>query len=271
MTDRTMNMALESPPLSSHAPVPHVVAKNVTKRFRASSSSESEVVAVDDASFTLHRSTFTSIVGPSGCGKTTLLRIIAGLETLSAGQLSVMQTDSSRPINAMVFQDQSVFPWMTTRENIEYGLRASGFKRDRRREISDRWLAKVGLQDFSDSYPHQLSGGMKQRTSLARALALRPELLLMDEPFAAVDEQTRLTLQNELLGLWDESPTTVVFVTHSIEEALTLSDEVIVMAARPARVVDRIVVPFDRPRNAIALRSDPAFGELMQRIWKELG
>ncbi len=247
----------------------HVIASDVVKRFPGSIKN-SDVVAIDGVSFQLSRRTFTSIVGPSGCGKTTLLRIIAGLESLTTGELRVAHADVSRPINTMVFQEQSIFPWMTVRQNIEYGLQVLGHGRTARKQESDFWLSKVGLIGFENSYPATLSGGMKQRTSLARSLATKPELLLMDEPFAAVDEQTRLTLQNALLKIWDETRTTVIFITHSIEEALTLSDEILIMGARPGRIIDRISIPFERPRDAIELRTNPLFGELMMRIWNKL-
>ncbi len=175
---------------------------------------------------------FFCIVGPSGCGKTTLLRILAGLETRTAGRIEVSSDQSGdhdrsgrgnatlRPLNSMVFQEQSIFPWMSVRDNVAFGLKARGFSKGERYAIADPFVHKVGLQGFEDALPHQLSGGMKQRVSIARAFANDPEVLLMDEPFAALDEQTKLILQAELLRIWDESRKTVLYVTHSIDEAM---------------------------------------------------
>jgi len=175
---------------------------------------------------------FFCIVGPSGCGKTTLLRILAGLETRTAGRIEVSSDQSGdhdrsgrgnatlRPLNSMVFQEQSIFPWMSVRDNVAFGLKARGFSKGERYAIADPFVHKVGLQGFEDALPHQLSGGMKQRVSIARAFANDPEVLLMDEPFAALDEQTNLILQAELLRIWDESRKTVLYVTHSIDEAM---------------------------------------------------
>jgi len=217
---------------------------------------------------------FFCIVGPSGCGKTTLLRILAGLETQSGGHIEVARDDGSagRPLNAMVFQEQSIFPWMNVRDNVAFGLKARGMSRQARYEIAEPYIRKVGLGGFKDALPHQLSGGMKQRVSIARAFANDPEILLMDEPFAALDEQTKLILQAELLRIWEETRKTVLYVTHSIDEAIVLGDRILVMSARPGRVKEIIEVDavFGRPRSVEAVRSDEQFGRFFGRIWRLL-
>jgi NitT/TauT family transport system ATP-binding protein len=226
---------------------------------------------------------FFCIVGPSGCGKTTLLRILAGLETSSTGSIEVDRESlvpdgaggrdaAKRPLNSMVFQEQSIFPWLNVRDNIAFGLKAQGRGRRDRYEIVRQYVQKVGLDGFEDALPHQLSGGMKQRVSIARAFANDPEILLMDEPFAALDEQTRLILQAELLRVWGETHKTVVYVTHSIDEAIVLGDRVMVMSARPGRVKDVLDVGgvFGRPRRVEAVKSSPQYGEMFARVWGQL-
>jgi NitT/TauT family transport system ATP-binding protein len=225
---------------------------------------------------------FFCIVGPSGCGKTTLLRILAGLVGRSAGAIELMRDAAApgggdgaatgRPLNSMVFQEASIFPWMTVRNNVAFGLKARGFDRRQRYAIADPYIRKVGLGGFEDALPHQLSGGMKQRVSIARALANDPEMLLMDEPFAALDEQTKLVLQSELLRIWEESRKTVLYVTHSIDEAIVLADRIMVMSARPGRVKDIIDVAtvFGRPRQIDAVKSSPHYGAVFGRIWELL-
>ena len=222
---------------------------------------------------------FFCIVGPSGCGKTTLLRILAGLVGRSAGSIEVARdaegataargTLAARPLNSMVFQEASIFPWMTVRDNVAFGLKARGFDRKDRYAIAEPYIRKVGLGGFEDALPHQLSGGMKQRVSIARALANDPEMLLMDEPFAALDEQTKLVLQAELLHIWEESRKTVLYVTHSIDEAIVLADRILVMSARPGRVKDIVDVGrvFGRPRQVDSVKSSPHYGEVFGRVW----
>jgi NitT/TauT family transport system ATP-binding protein len=227
---------------------------------------------------------FFCIVGPSGCGKTTLLRILAELETRTAGQIDVAYdtsgehdhsargSASSRPLNSMVFQEQSIFPWMSVRDNVAFGLKARGYSKSERYAIADPFVRKVGLTGFEHALPHQLSGGMKQRVSIARAFANDPEVLLMDEPFAALDEQTKLILQAELLRIWEDSRKTVLYVTHSIDEAIVLADRVLVMSARPGRIKDIIDVRsvFGRPRQVELVKSSPEYGDLFGRIWSQL-
>src|SRR5213075_2007053 len=199
-----------------------------------------------------------------------LLRILAGLETAGSGSAAIAADNPMKPLNAMVFQGESIFPWMTVWDNAAYGLR---MRRAPRQEIKDSvstWLERTGLAKFSHLYPHQLSGGMKQRVSIARAFANDPEILLMDEPFSALDEQNKTMLQEELLRIWDETRKTVVFITHSVDEAVTLGDRILVMTAHPGRAKRVIDVPFERPRHVLELRARPAYGELVYTIWGQL-
>ncbi len=225
--------------------------------------------ALDDVNLSVGAGEFCSIVGPSGCGKTTLLRILAGLERRTGGEVE-MPVAEERPLTAMVFQEQSVFPWMTVEENVAYGLRMRRVPGPIRRETVRYYLDKVGLTQFARAYPFQLSGGMKQRVSVARAFANDPEILLMDEPFASLDEQTKVLLQDELLRIWEGSRKTVVFITHSIDEAVALGDRVLVMTARPGRIKADIPVTLPRPRSVLELKGSPAFAELVGRVWSLL-
>ncbi|OWW22853.1 ABC transporter ATP-binding protein [Noviherbaspirillum denitrificans] len=229
-----------------------------------------KVTALRDVSLSVRRGEFCCLVGPSGCGKTTLLRIVAGLETHTSGELHLAHFDRSKPLHSMVFQEQSVFPWMTVERNVEYGLKMRGVPAAERRDVVLHYLDKVGLSAFRNAYPHQLSGGMKQRVSIARAFANDPEILLMDEPFAALDEQNKAILQEELLRIWEESKKTVLFITHSIDEALVLSDRALVMTARPGTLKADIPVTLARPRGAYDVRSSEGYGELSTRLWREL-
>ena len=216
---------------------------------------------------------FLCIVGPSGCGKTTLLRILAGLERQTAGTIDILRENSSHgPLNSMVFQEQSIFPWLNVRDNVAFGLKAQGKGRMERYRMVEPYIRKVGLSGFEDALPHQLSGGMKQRVSIARAFATDPEMLLMDEPFAALDEQTKLILQAELLRIWDEMRKTVVYVTHSIDEAIVLADRILVMSARPGRIKEMLDIQqvFGRPREVEKVKSSAQYGELFGRVWGQL-
>lgn len=213
---------------------------------------------------------FRVIVGPSGCGKTTLLRILAGLDRPTAGQVRTTTTSGAVARKAMVFQGQSVFPWLTVRENVAYGLKLEGAGRRERRQRADELLQIVGLSRFAGAYPHQISEGMRQRVAIARALAIDPNVLLMDEPFGSLDEQNRFLLQEELVRIWDETGKTVVFITHSLDEALVMGDRIAVMGAGPGHIKALIDVPFERPRSLIAIRSDPRYGELFGQLWSLL-
>ena len=211
----------------------------------------SETSALVDINLQIEEGEFVCLLGPSGCGKSTLLKIIAGLIPATSGRIAIngRSVSSPGPERAVVFQDYALFPWMSVRDNVEFGLEARKIPAAERREASRGLLKVVGLSDFADRFPHQLSGGMKQRVSIARALAVDPSLLLMDEPFGALDAQTRQLLQDELLRIWREYRKTVVFVTHSIEEAIYLSDRIVVMTARPGRVKEIVMVSETRPRD----------------------
>ena len=248
-----------------------IVLRGVKKRF---SVGPLRIDALEGIDLEVRAGEFFCIVGPSGCGKTTLLRILAGLETKSAGKIEIARETlrsgtAARPLNSMVFQEQSIFPWKSVRDNVAFGLKARGFSRRERYEIAEAYIRKVGLAGFEHALPHQLSGGMKQRVSIARAFANDPELMLMDEPFAALDEQTKLVLQAELLRIWEEARKTVVYVTHSIDEAIVLADRILVMSARPGRIKDIIDIGaiFPRPRHVDSVKSSARYGEVFGRIW----
>lgn len=240
---------------------------HVSRRFPMRSG---EVVALDDINLSVRRGEFLAIVGPSGCGKTSLLRVLGNLDKHNQGDIRVRRFDRSRPENAIVFQQESIFPWMTIRQNVGYGLKIRRAPKSVVKEQTDKYLEMTGLEQFADAYPHQLSGGMKQRVAVARAFANDPEVLLMDEPFAALDEQTKAMLQQELLRIWDTTRKTVLFITHSVDEAVVLADRIIVMSARPGRVMKDIEVPFSRPRDVLGLRNQPEYSELVGEIWQAL-
>ncbi|TFL14781.1 ABC transporter ATP-binding protein [Pusillimonas caeni] len=210
---------------------------------------------------------FLCIVGPSGCGKSTLLRIMADLETYTSGHIEIHHTDSARALTSMVFQEHALFPWMTVLENAGFGLEMAGLPCAQRNELVRSFLHKVGLADFEDYYPAQLSGGMRQRVSLVRAFVNNPEVLLMDEPFAALDAQNKIMLQRELVQIWEANRKSVVYITHSIDEALFLGDRIAVMGSAPGRIVEIIDVPFPRPRDIFGVQSEPRHGELAHHIW----
>jgi NitT/TauT family transport system ATP-binding protein len=252
------------------APMQQVAQIQINQLGKQFIGTNGTVTALQDVTLSIRRGEFCCLVGPSGCGKTTLLRIVAGLETHTSGELHLSHFDRSKPLHSMVFQEQSVFPWMTVERNVEYGLKMRGVPRAERRDTVRHYLDKVGLSGFRNAYPHQLSGGMKQRVSIARAFANDPEILLMDEPFAALDEQNKAILQEELLRIWEESKKTVLFITHSIDEALVLSDRALVMTARPGTLKADVAVTLARPRGAYEVRSSEGYGALSQRLWREL-
>ncbi len=228
-------------------------------------------VALQDFTLSVDDGEFVCIVGPSGCGKTTVLRIAAGLETPSAGSVAIAPgADRGRPQNAMVFQEHGLFPWMTVVDNVAYSLEMRGVAKRERRERVMPFLDKIGLARFHKHYPRQLSGGMRQRVSLARAFVADPEILLMDEPFAALDAQNKLILQEELLRIWEGSAKTVLFITHGIDEAIALSDRIVVMTAQPGRIKEIVPIDFPRPRSVAELRADPRFGAMELSIWRML-
>jgi NitT/TauT family transport system ATP-binding protein len=229
------------------------------------------VVALDDVSFTIGNGAFVTVVGPSGCGKSTLLQIIDGLVKPTSGTVTIDGRLISSPgrERAMVFQEASLLPWFTTLRNCAYGLECQGMNRREAEKRARGLLEMVGLTGFEHHYPSELSVGMQQRANLARAIAVDPEVLLMDEPFAALDAQTRELMQAELLDIWARTRKTVVFITHQIDEAIYLSDRVIVMSARPGRIIDDISVELGRPR-ALDIKRSPEFAALEQRIWSRL-
>jgi NitT/TauT family transport system ATP-binding protein len=224
-----------------------------------------------DVEFDVGGREVVAIVGPSGCGKTTLLRCIDGLLPADAGEIWVDAQRIACPIAgvAMVFQHFGLFPWKTVYDNVAYGLRMAGAPRDEIARRVPHFIRLVGLSGFEKAYPYQMSGGMQQRCGLARALAIEPTVLLMDEPFAAVDAQTREILQFELLRIWEQKPTSMVFVTHSIEEAVLMGDRVFVLKGRPSRIAETIVIDLPRPRTRATLRL-PRFAELREQVWGTL-
>jgi NitT/TauT family transport system ATP-binding protein len=249
---------------------PVIVAENASKLFL-----DGTVVAFRQLSLQVRRDEILCIVGPSGCGKTTLLRCIAGLTDLSTGRLTVHGDEvKGRPPDgvAVVFQHFGLLPWKTVFENAAFGLAMAGTPAGEIKRRVEHYLELVGLTGFDQHYPYQLSGGMQQRVGLVRALAMNPSVLLMDEPFAALDAQTREVLQEELLQLMErpEERKTMVFITHSIDEAILLGDRIAVMSARPGRIKEMLDVPFGHPRDGNALRADPRFAEMRAHIWREL-
>jgi ABC-type nitrate/sulfonate/bicarbonate transport system ATPase subunit len=214
---------------------------------------------------------FITILGPSGCGKSTLLRIVAGLDHPTSGKvlLDGIAVTGPGPDRGMVFQSYTLFPWLTVEENICFGLRERGVAPARQAEVARHWLDKVGLVGFERHFPKQLSGGMQQRTAIARALANDPKILLLDEPFGALDNQTRGLMQELLLGIWEASKTTVLFVTHDIEEAIFMAGRVVVMSARPGAIKAEVAVPLAHPRH-YTVKTTPAFSTLKARLTEEI-
>jgi len=242
---------------------PKIRIKHLIKRFQS-------LIAIDDVSLDIEEGCFFAIVGPSGCGKTTMLRILGGLETVTAGEVEWATPKPGRPQYSMIFQGDSIFPWMTVWDNAAYGLRMRKAPTDEVNAAVAMWLDRTGLTAYARLYPHQLSGGMRQRVSIARAFANDPEVLLMDEPFSALDEQNRTILQQELLRIWEVDKKTVVFITHSVDEAVTLADKIMVMTANPGRTKTIIEVNLERPRNVLELRNDPRYGRIVYGIWGQL-
>lgn len=249
--------------------------RNVNRDYqikRNASGEEQIFSALQDVNLTVNKGEFLTIVGPSGCGKSTLLDLIAGLALPTSGELFIDGKKITKPAldRGIVMQGYALFPWRTVRHNVEFGLEVKGVPKKDRQEISDRFLKLVNLSGFADRYPYELSGGMKQRVAIARALAYDPEVLLMDEPFAAVDAQTRETLQDELLRIWEETRKTIIFVTHSIDEAVALADRVAVMSANPGKVKEIVQVGLPRPRRVGDVLSTADFSLIRYRIWELL-
>ena len=243
-------------------PLPAAIdVQSVTKRFAGPAG---DVVSLQDAQLSVAAGEFVCLIGASGCGKSTLLRIIAGFETATGGRVVVRgkPVEGPGPERGMVFQDYGLFPWLSVRRNIGFGPESRGKGRREVAEITGRFLDMIGLAAFADAYPHQLSGGMKQRVAIARVLANDARVVLMDEPFGALDAMTRERLQDELLGLWASTGLTVVFVTHAIEEAIFLADRVVVMSPGPGRIVRDVRVELPRPRDV----SSPEFNALRREL-----
>ena len=245
-----------------------IAVRAVTRRFR---SSHGDTLALQHTDFDVDENDFVTILGPSGCGKSTLLRIIAGLDHPTSGEVLLDGTRIAGPgpDRGMVFQSYTLFPWLTVRENVCFGLRERGVPRAEQDGIARDFIERVGLAGFERHYPKQLSGGMQQRTALARALANDPRVLLMDEPFGALDHQTRELMQELLLGIWEAQHKTVLFVTHDIDEAVFMANRVVVMSARPGRIkVDR-AVPLAHPRH-YSIKTTPAFAELKAELTEQV-
>ena len=267
-SDVVQPSATTGPAIGSRAPV--LEAIDVAKVYVRSRTGE-EVAALERISLRIETGQFVSIVGPSGCGKSTFLNIVDGLMDPTGGEIRVAGRTVTGPGHdrAVVFQDSSLLPWYTVSRNVMYGLECQGVPRTEARERAQRFITMVGLEGFEQHYPHELSGGMQQRVNLARALAVDPQLLLMDEPFAALDPQTREMMQGELLRIWEAAEKTVLFITHAMSEAIYLSDRVIVMSARPGRIIADIPIDIPRPRALAARRSDEMVAYERQ-IWEIL-
>ncbi|MBB4187731.1 NitT/TauT family transport system ATP-binding protein [Sinorhizobium terangae] len=257
-------------------PVPHAVGGQTPKAMvsiDAVTMSFGAYVAVQDVNLTVADGEFLAIVGPTGCGKSTILNAIAGLLKPAAGTVSIDGAAVKGVQNAIgyLFQQDALLPWKTALENVELGPMFKGVDASERRERSIAWLAKVGLKGFEHRYPHQLSGGQRKRVQMAQALITGPKVILMDEPFSALDIHTRHLMQNELLRLWQEERRAVVMITHDLEEAIALGDRVVVLAAGPrSRVIDSFTVDLDRPRDVAEIKLDPRFMDLYRNIWASL-
>ena len=229
----------------------HEIAIEIQGVHKVFGSDANRVVALNDVSLTIGKDEFVCVVGPSGCGKTTLLNLLAGFEPPTLGQVRAFghEIKAPGPDRTMMFQDYALFPWLTVKGNIEYGLKRRGIGRDERKHIIQHYVDLIDLKGFERKYPQQLSGGMRQRVALARALAVNPSVLLMDEPFAALDSFTRERMQDELVSVWQREKKAVFFITHNIDEAIKLADRIVVMSPRPGRIVEIIAVNARRPRD----------------------
>jgi NitT/TauT family transport system ATP-binding protein len=250
-----------------------IVVENISKTFRIRRSGEKAVdfTAIRNVNLQIQDGEFLAIVGPSGCGKSTLLDIVAGLGIPSSGDIYIdtQRVEGPNQDRGIVLQGYALFPWRNVRKNVEFGLEIKHTPKGQRNEISKKFIELVGLKGFEERYPYELSGGMKQRVAIARALAYDPKVLLMDEPFAAVDAQTKETLQEELLRIWEETHKTIIFITHAIEEAVFLADRVAVMTGGPGTIKDVLNINLPRPRNA-ETRSSAKFNNIRYGIWELL-
>ena len=247
--------------------------RNLSKKFKSTSSDKAEYVnAIENIDLTIGDGEFVSIVGPSGCGKTTLLNILAGLDKPTEGEiiLNGHEIDGTGPDRIMVFQENALFPWLKVIENVEFGLKVAGLQKDKRRQIALSHLETMQLTKFADSYVYQLSGGMKQRVALARALVLDPEILLMDEPFASLDSQTRDLLSVELQLIWSRTRKNIIFVTHNIMESVCLGDKVFVFTSRPGKIKREITINHRRPRLTEDDELKPFYREVLGELRSEI-
>jgi NitT/TauT family transport system ATP-binding protein len=243
-----------------------IVVERVSKTF--ADPRGRDLVALGPVSFAVESREFVALLGPSGCGKSTLLGIIAGLLPATSGQVSFegAARPGRAPITATVFQEFALFPWRTARGNVEFGLEELGVSGFERAERTRHYLDLTGLAGFEEKYPHQLSGGMRQRVGIARALAVEPAVLLLDEPFSALDAQTRTLLMDELLAIWERTRQSILYVTHNIQEAVFMADRVIVLSRRPGEVLDVVPIKLARPRRE-SQQGDPVFAQAVDRIW----
>lgn len=252
-----------------------IVVDNIRKVYDVRSQNgqgNEKFIAVDNFNLKVRKGEFITVVGPSGCGKSTFLDILAGLSKPTSGNVYIDGKLITGPAldRGIILQGYALFPWRTVEKNIEFGLEIKKIPKEERKKISEKFIDLVGLKGFENRYPHELSGGMKQRVAIARALAYDPEVLLMDEPFAAVDAQTRESLQEELLNIWEKTNKTIVFITHSIEEAVFLADRVVIMATNPGRIKEIINVKLPRPRINSQIRTSQEFNSNRNRIWELL-
>jgi NitT/TauT family transport system ATP-binding protein len=256
---------------SRENPMPVLEVRSLRKVYALDEEGIPSVEALRDINLTVNRGEFVSIIGPSGCGKSTLFGIIGGINESTSGQVLVKGeiVHGPHPSIGMVFQEESAFPWLTSLENVEFGLKMAGVNKKERRPKAKEMIDLVGLSGFENHYPGELSGGMRQRVAIARTLVMNPEIILMDEPFGALDEQTRLILGEELLRICERIRATILFVTHSISESVMLSDRVYVMSARPGTFRKIIDIDVPKPRSSSTI-STRRFGEITDEIWKEL-
>ncbi|RKJ00678.1 ABC transporter ATP-binding protein [bacterium D16-54] len=248
--------------------VPEIEIQGVTKSYETR---EGSFLALEEVNLDVEKNEFICVVGPSGCGKTTLMNIIAGLNPPSTGTVKVRGELVTGPGKGkgVVFQQYALYPWLTVEKNVEFGLRMKGVEKEKRREIAQKYIKIVGLEKFAKSYPKELSGGMKQRVAIARAYTTGPEVLLMDEPFGALDAQTRAQLQENLLNTWQQEKKTCFFITHDVEEAVLLSTKVIIMSAGPGRIREIVDVHLPYPRDQ-ETKLTPEFNELKNQIWNKV-
>jgi NitT/TauT family transport system ATP-binding protein len=251
--------------LNTPAPEPKIALRDVSKTFQVGGE---DFVALKDVTLDIADNEFVTVVGPSGCGKSTMMNTLAGLEEPSGGTVLVdgEAVRGPGPERGVIFQQYALFPWLTVRQNVEFGMKTARVPKAERRERAEHFIRLVGLERFADALPKTLSGGMKQRCAIARAYTMNPSILLMDEPFGALDALTRVNLQEQLLETWSQDRRTVMFITHDVDEAVFLATRVIVMAARPGRVVDVIEVDLPYPRTE-DMRLSPQFGEIRRRVW----